>query len=198
MEDLKKEYEELNTTIVEMNGEIQRLDEDEKVQRYLKLKEDRDVLLNKQLEIEKRLKLDEYKNCDHVYVVSSIDHDYWEGRTYRRYGCIKCGLDYSILDEESLSSWDKIMYKYIKSVNFSVIGKKTNIVSDLNLAKGIYARIKENYPNIDDETAIKYLEHALNSIRDNEVNEERKIKRAKRLDLNPNFHGWKTSTVVDK
>ena len=62
--------------------------------------------------------------------------------------------------------------------------------SDLDLAKAIYSKIKESHPDIDDETARKYFEIALDNIRKIKVNDERKVSRAKRLSLSPKFNKW--------
>ena len=47
---------------------------------------------------------------------SKVEHDSWEGRVYKSCGCIKCGLDDSVLDKkrEWLSFHQKIMYDYLK------------------------------------------------------------------------------------
>ena len=74
-------------------------------------------------------------------------------------------------------------------------GKSTDIICDLELATAIYNKILEYYPNIDDDTAIKYLGIALDNIRNIEVSEERKMGRAKRLDLSKNFNRWSSSNV---
>ena len=61
---------------------------------------------------------------------------------------------------------------------------------NLQLAMAIYNKIIEKYPDIDDETALKYFEIALDNIRDIKVSSKRKRSRAIRLNLNPNFSNW--------
>ena len=56
------------------------------------------------------------------------------------------------------------MYDVFKSQNYKK-GKSTDIICDLELATAIYNKILEYYPNIDDDTAIKYLGIALDNIR---------------------------------
>ena len=51
--------------------------------------------------------------------------------------------------------------------------------------------------DIDDETAYKYFEIALDNIRNIKVNNNRKNSRAKRLSLIPNFKKWNSSDVSD-
>ena len=69
-------------------------------------------------------------------------------------------------------------------------GIDTKMFCDLDLAKAIYSKIREAHPNIDDETARKYFEIALDNIRNIKVTEERKANRAKRLLLIPGFNRW--------
>lgn len=90
------------------------------------------------------------------------------------------------------------MYDFLKSQPVfidSMKGINTKIPCDLNLAKAIYSKIKKAHPNIDDKTATKYFEIALDNIRNIPVNEERKINRARRLSLFSNFNRWNGSDV---
>lgn len=68
-------------------------------------------------------------------VNSKIDYDRNEERTYKSCGCIKCGLDNSVLgiDEEYLSDYGKIMYSYLRKKYLS--GFETGIACDLDLAQ---------------------------------------------------------------
>lgn len=88
------------------------------------------------------------------------------------------------------------MYGYLKeNCLYTLKGFETNIVCDLNLAQAIYSKIKQAHPNIDDETSMKYFETTLNDIRNIKVSEERKVSRAKRLSLHPNFTRWNSYDV---
>lgn len=140
-----------------------------------------------------------YDSCSHILICSSIDPSskYLGGYEHRKYGCIKCGLDTKILYETHLISLkDKIMKRYLSEhISDFFKGIETEIICDLNLAKAIYSKIKSAHPNIDDETIIKYIEIALDNIRNIEVNEERKVDRAKRLLLNPKFSRWNSNDI---
>ena len=118
-----------------------------------------------------------------------------EGCTHKSCGCIKCGLDGSVSnqDREYLSFSQKIMYDYLRKHHLR--GKETNITCDLELAHAIYSKVKEVHPDINDDTAIGYFEIALNNIRNTKVSEERKTNRAKRLSLGPKFKNWNASDV---
>ena len=69
-------------------------------------------------------------------------------------------------------------------------GIDTKMFCDLDLAKAIYSKIREAHPNIDDETARKYFEIALDNIKNIKVSDERKTSRAKRLSLSLKFYKW--------
>lgn len=177
---------------------MQSLKENEIVKRYLELISNNEKLIEKQKKIYAEMKKNEYKNCEHIYITSRIVRDRYEGRSERYYGCIKCGLNESVLlsNGQYLSLENKIIYDFIKNNNMRH-GVRLNVVCDLNLARAIYSRIKEKYPDINDKTAIKYFEIALEDIRDIKVSEERKENRVKRLKLNPNFKNWHAGDVCD-
>jgi len=195
MSKLQEEYDELTEQREKIIGEIKSLEENEKVKKYLELTIQNEILYNQQLSLYKDIKEEEYESCEHILVYSQIDCDRFEGRTHRNHGCIKCGLDTSILkaDEEYLSYYEKVMYSYLRKKR--LIGTETKIVCDLDLARAIYSKIKQAHPDIDDETAIKYLGIALDNIRDIPVSDDRKASRAKRLSLEPKFKRWNASDV---
>lgn len=197
MENIKKEYDEIVNERSKVLEEIYKLEnEDEAVKRYSILRKQNEILEEKQHILYKDMKMAEYSSCKHILVYSTIERDSYEGRTYRYNGCIKCGLNerYAnkiLVDFPSFSD-ARIMNDYFRKDDspLYIRGIHTKVGCDLELAKAIYAKIKENYPDIDDETAKKYFKNALNDIGNIEVSEERKVSRAKRLSLNPNFKRW--------
>ena len=195
MSDLKEKCEELKDQRIRIIDELKVLREDGKVKRYIELQEQNETLYNRQLDLSKEIKKEEYSSCEHVLVYSEIDYDRYEGRTYKSCGCIKCGLDGSVSnqDREYLSFSQKIMYDYLRKHHLR--GKETNITCDLELAHAIYSKVKEVHPDIDDDTALGYFEIALNNIRNTKVSEERKTNRAKRLSLGSKFNNWNASDV---
>ena len=132
------------------------------------------------------MKFEDYTSCNHVWVNTFNHYDIQEGRSYKYYGCVKCGLDrgifYWIDNGEELTFDQRIMYDFISFRSYND-GIYTDILCDLDLAKAVYAKIMEAHPDIDDETAIKYLNVAINDIKNIEVSDERKKDRAKRLSL---------------
>lgn len=195
MSDLKRKYEELKNQREKTIEELNHLREDDRVKRYIELQSKNETLYNEQIALYQELKKEEYSSCNHILVYSEIDYDRYEGRSYKRCGCIKCGLDGSVSSQsrEYLPFSQKIMYDYLRKNHLR--GKETNITCDLDLAHAIYSKVKEVHPDINDDTAIGYFEIALNNIRNTKVSEERKTNRAKRLSLGSKFKNWNASDV---
>lgn len=196
MSKLKQEYDEITEQRNKIIEEIKQLEEIETVKRHSELQRQNEDLYNKQLSLYEAIKQEEYASCNHILVYSKIDSDRYEGRTYKSCGCIKCGLDNSVLNDDVkyLPLGRKIMYAYLSKPVY-LNGTQTEIACDLDLAQAIYSKIKQTHPNIDDATAIYYFGAALHDIRMIKVNDDRKVDRAKRLSLAPNFKRWNSYDV---
>lgn len=201
MEDLKKEYDEIKEQSEKIIEEMKSLEENDVVKKYFELKKQSEKLYEKQHKLYKKMKKKEYNRCRHILVYSKIERDSYEDRTYRSRGCIKCGLDDSVLEQnrEWLPFSKKVMYDYLTELMEEYFrdfkGRETKIACDLDLAQEIYSKIKESHPDIDDDMAIKYFKVALNDIRNIEVSEKRKTNRAKRLSLDHEFNRWNSGAV---
>lgn len=192
MDNLKKQYDQIISERKDIREQMKVLAETETVKKYFFLRELNDKLSKQQNDLYTQIKFEEYSSCNHIWVTTSHKYDSWDGRVYNYCGCVKCSLDrgvFSYHNPEWLTLDQRIMYDFMMS-HSSSRGIKTNISCDLDLAKAIYAKIKESHPNIDDETAVKYLKVALYNIRNTKVNDERKVSRAKRLSLKSNFNKW--------
>ena len=199
METLKEKYNKIMEQRRAIITEMKTLEKNEILKRYFDLKEKNEILSNDQFSLFRNIKMEEYATCNHILVYSKIDYDRYEGRSYESCGCIKCGLDNSVLNEsrDCLSGTQKIMYDYLKknylSSNFG--GIQTEILCDIDLAQAIYTKIKNVYPDISDEKAINFFKYALKNIRDVKVSDERKVNRAKRLELDYDFKKWDSSDI---
>lgn len=192
MDNLKEEYDEIVNENEEVLDQINVLEQDDKVKKYFELCDLRDKLVDKQKELYNQIKINEYLSCNHIWVRTFIDYE----KNKRYCGCIKCGLNQvvfylnKLFNAVNMLSLDQqIMFDYMKN-NSYMNGIDTEILCDFDLAKAIYLRIKELYPNLDDETIIKYFETAVDDIIGIRVNDERKASRIKRLNLNPKFNNW--------
>ncbi len=200
MQNLNEKYQSVLEQREKVLKEIQDMQQQEIIKKYLELQKQKDNLEDEYNQLYKEVKMEEYKSCQHILVTDTVAGS---GFNYQQYfGCIKCGLTSKVLDfpREKLNSLQlQAMYDYLYKNHFinntfydlrRLTGIETNIDCDIDLAQAIYTRIKNAHPTIDDVTAIKYFEIALNDIRNIKVNNERKINRARRLSLNDNFNRW--------
>ncbi len=189
LECIRDDFSDIDKEYKNIEQEIWGLEENPIVKKYIGLQRKKNELATKKKELYRLMKYGEYEKCDHLWVTATTHFD--EGY----YICIKCGLNKETLRKvfcqgaESLSFEDKIMYDVLRSYNYKS-GYNTHIICDLELASAIYKKIKEQHPDIDDKTVIKYFSIALNDIRNIEVNDERKKSRAKRLGLSKDFNRW--------
>lgn len=203
MSTLKKQYDDLVLERKELITKINELETDEKLKTYFELCHKKEQLISKEKNLYKQMKNEEYSSCNHIWVTTLHNHDAVEGRSYNYCGCIKCGLDQSIFpliggnrcEVDYLPLEQQIMYEFMYGGPYMYAdankkGIDTTRLCDLELGKAIYTKIKGAHPNIDDETARKYFEIALDNIRNIKVTEERKANRAKRLLLIPGFNRW--------
>ena len=72
---LREEYKEIINQRRKVIDEIKELENDERIRRYCELKDINERLYEKQLDLRKRIKLDEYSSCNHILVYSKIDYD---------------------------------------------------------------------------------------------------------------------------
>ena len=162
----------------------------------------------KKEEEKKIMKFKEYDKCKHLLLVNRYVNEWEEGRTYRYYFCMKCGLNSDVLRYQR-SYWNsvgQIQYDYFVSHNLKYYatdifwglgGKKIGDLCNSELAIEICARIKKAHPDIDDETLVSYFRTALSDIRNIPVNKEREESRVKRLGLTPHFNAWNMNAVIE-
>lgn len=209
MSTLYEQYEKKLSELKIIMGQINELENSDILKKYFDLCNQKRELESQRRDLYKKIKFGQYSYCNHIWVNTLCDHDRFEGRHYDYYGCIKCGLDERVfykkekqqvinvnLNLNLLTPDEQIMYDFMKSHDYIRSGIKTSVLCDLDLAKAIYFKIKEAYPNIDDNTARKYFEIALYNIRENVVNDKRKESRAQRLLLSPNFKKWYRKDVT--
>ena len=200
---IKEQYDKVFSERETIIKQISELENNNVVKKYLDLCSQKEQLTNQQKDLYEKMKFKEYSSCEHIWV--NVFNFSGYDRTYRYNGCIKCGLDQSVLwlREEYGSNFStfvpfekQVMFYFLRERFVS--GTDTKIFCDLSLAKSIYSKIKEARPDIDDETAIKYLRVALDDIEKNKISDERKVSREKRLSLSPNFNHWDPWSIKNK
>ena len=193
MSEMRESYERKLAEVKKIEVQLEELKKDKQVQKYLTLNDQRLELNSELLNLYRSVKKEEFSECSHIWVPISKTVDYYEGRYDIDYGCMKCGLDQRILSASNpsfLSVQDRVMYNYLLEHYAIRKGIKSHILCDFDLARAVYSKIVEYHPDIDDVTALKYFEVALDNMRDIRVNEDRKESRVKRLMLKPGFNNW--------
>lgn len=130
---------------------------------------------------------------EHIYVATNIEVKYTKHEDVKevelcdKYYCLRCAgigifrtYEFNIPLEEEYD-FDEENYPCI---------------CDKDLANGIYKKLLENYPDIDKETLLKYLNASLYNIRTKQKSEKVLKKRIKRLGLYPNFSKWDKDSVI--
>ena len=156
MEDLNKEYEKVLKEQEQNLGYIKVLKELRSVQRYLELC-DKQSELNKQADdLYEKILLKRYANCEHVLVLSDVEHDYMEGRSYPYYGCVKCGFDSAVAhrgwgkDKEE----KKMLQIMEKHKVYRVYGTYTDVACKVSVGKELWDEIKNKNPDLSDSEII--------------------------------------------
>ena len=156
MKNLNKEYKEKINEWEEVKQEIRRLKQYKTVKRYLELEEESKII-NKDLNnLYKKILYERYSNCNHILVMSDYDYDSYEGRSYRYYGCIKCGLDEGVINRGyGLNKEENTMLELMNEYEVHRIGgKQTGIACELSDARELYNEIIENDKDLSDDEII--------------------------------------------
>ena len=177
MGDLKVKQEKIENERKNIIQELKKLRESKIIKRYFELSSRNDELLSQQKKLIREIKMDEYKNCKHILIMTKYEPDYVEGRSEKYYGCVKCGLNNEIFTKtcgiygtEFLTLEEQIMYDYIQMHHMG--GIYIHKLYDLEVGKSIYDNIKSTFTDMDDETACKYLEIALEAYEKENKNKE--------------------------
>ena len=157
----KKEYSDLLSEKDRINSDINELMQSEELKKFFKLKEDFKEITSRLKDLHKKIKIDEYNTCNHIMIYTN-DQD----ADKRTCGCIKCGLDNSVLDKPlgSLSDEDMIMYQYLHNNKPETSTLNTHRICDLKTGCSIYKAIVKSNPNIDDKDAVNLFEVALDNL----------------------------------
>lgn len=144
--------------------------------------------------------------CKHIFITSNVEikkkktKDFIEAESFDTCFCVKCGqsLTYSTCeytDKNIDSIIENFGYEFYEE-NESLSPDEQVCFCDKDLGIGIYKGIIRQFPDIDDEKALKYLKAALNNIRTKQKTEEVQKKRIKRLGLHPEFNRWQMKDII--
>ena len=185
----KKDYATLATQKDDNIKKMQKLLTKKNVTEYFNLMNANKKITEEQRVLYKKIKNIEYQNCQHLWVnVPNWDF-------YNEQGepnickvickvCLKCGLNENVLLESKNGTYfynyeNEVMYQFMQGWHYEY-GLVVNEPADFNVAKEVYARIKANHLDIEDEQVKKYMEIALHNMNlkmQDEVSEEKVLKR---------------------
>lgn len=204
LESLEELHRQVSLAHKEILDKINALQNNKNSKEYQNLKSLEEELYLRKVILYREYRNKQYSSCNHIWVDRIKAYDQLDGKTHTYCGCIKCGLDGLVLYREDSTHLSdtfigdfNIMYTFFKE-HPNIQGTKgidTGISCNFILARAIYQKIKEVHPDINDDTAIKYLNVALYFIRNKKVSEARKANRAKRLVLEKKFNKWDESAI---
>ena len=181
----KKDYATLNIQKLDNIKKMQKLLTKKTVTEYVNLMSANKKITGEQRVLYKKIKNIEYQNCQHLWVnVPNWDFSHEQGEPIICQVCLKCGLNENVLLESKNGTYfynyeDEVMYQFMQSRHYEY-GLVVNEPADLAIAKEVYARIKANHLDIEDEQVKKYMEIALHNMNlrmQDEASEEKVLKR---------------------
>lgn len=162
----------MNKTKKSITKKMTNLKEDNNVKKYLKLEEDLEEINSNYDIVLYQHTIKKCECCNHLFVVSGCEEDYYEGRTYYEYGCLKCGIDthlYELSDIDGFKPYIEYMRKsHIEFKNNT--GLYYNNFNDFLDARKLYLELKEKNKDISDKEIIRLLKE------NNKQNKKRKDK----------------------
>lgn len=182
----KKDYATLATQKDDNIKKMQDLLANPAVAQYANLVSANKKITGEQRVLYKKIKNIEYQNCQHLWVnVPNWDFSDEQGEPVICQVCLKCGLNENVILESKNGTYfynyeDEVMYQFMQSWHYYKHGLVINEIAELNVAREVYARIKANHLDIEDEQVKKYMEIALHNMNlrmQDEASEEKVLKR---------------------
>ena len=181
----KKDYATLATQKDDNIKKMQDLLANPAVAQYANLVSANKKITGEQRVLYKKIKNIEYQNCQHLWVnVPNWDFSDEQGEPVICQVCLKCGLNENVILESKNGTYfynyeDEVMYQFMQSWHYEY-NLVVNEPADFDVAKEVYARIKANHLDIEDEQVKKYMEIALHNMNlrmQDEASEEKVLKR---------------------
>lgn len=149
--------------------ELNQLKNEKFVKRYLLLQEKDRLLKQKENVLSNELLYHRFCSCKHILVYTEYEHDYFYKNTNRTFACVKCGLNSAVLKshKDFLTDENQVMYKYLVEHPFLETSIELKTSCNFNLAKKVFEKVREKYPNIKNEMLKKYFYVALKYNLDN-------------------------------
>ena len=142
------------------------------VQKYLSMLRRKEETDKKESCIYKAILKKKYFSCKHVLVESYTEPiDNYEGRAHHYYGCIKCGMNEAVWEQDYYRNREeKVMKEILQEYRITFLpGIKTGITMDIYKAKELYDRLREIYPEIDEDVLVDLFKKVVENEREKTV-----------------------------
>ena len=149
---MKEELEELDSKIDIIRQELDILNNNDVINWYNKLRYKYEDLITLRKEIYKKVKIEEFSNCNHIWVNNELNSRY----------CIKCHLNtiynyLELMNNDNLNEEEKIVFDYLNTLGIDSLKKGVYLDIDKDKALNLYKLINLIYPDASDEIILKYL-----------------------------------------
>ena len=142
---------------------LEDLKKDSKVKRYIELTREL-IKIDKQYEdVEYQNIINTCSSCNHLFAVTETEVDYYEGRSYHHFGCLKCGVDTHLYDnvftnvEKAYS--DYMRNTYLNPTNNSKLYLES--YREFLDAREYYLKYKSKYKEVSDEELVRLVKEKL-------------------------------------
>ena len=158
-----------------VNKRLEELKEDSKVKRYIELTKELIKLDQQYNDVEYQSIINTCSTCNHLFAISETVVDYFEGRSYHHYGCLKCGVD-THLYEYAFTNVDKAYASYMRKTYLNPTNNSKLYLENYHEfleARSIYLEYREKYKEISDEDVVRLVKEKLE--------ENKKVKKNKNI-----------------
>lgn len=158
MDFIEEEYKLSLEKLERVKQKIARIISDKKVQEYIYLQEEKEILTRNIEGLHYEALFKKYEECNHIFVYQGLDYSQKEQK-YKKSGCcLKCGLSNSVIykDKKNRTTDEAIMYDYLMT-HTEVKGIHTIISCNITLAVNIYNELISNKPEITDQEIIDVI-----------------------------------------
>lgn len=186
MTDYEKEYINVLESIKKSNDKINTIENTDIFRLYKLFVNERKLLEEKKDNLYKKMMFEKFDKCHHFAVKSRFIYYGWGEKGTTCHGCIKCGLDNSVLQDVMLNDDMLIMKAYFEKCNVYDFAKVYNIVLNLEddeeisyingyeQAKQFYRDVIKQNPNISNKELEELLKVELNKMEEAKSGHSRK------------------------
>ena len=146
-----------------INKRLDKLKEDSKVKRYIELTREL-IRIDKTYEdLEYQRIINTCCSCNHLFAITETEVDYYEGRSYHEYGCLKCGVDTHMYDN-AYTNVEKAYAAYMRKVHLNPSNNSKLFLENYREfleARELYLEYRDKYEEVSDEEIVRLIKEKL-------------------------------------